>query len=108
MPAACVPGFGGPLGTPVCESCGAEDNVRAVTGIVEELLNVLLAGVSVTAAVGLGKKKRSSRIIKRIAISAAIILKRRRRRLLVGGRLPAPDPYEPAVPLCSLIFCHTF
>ena len=108
MPVACVPGFGVPLGTPVCESCGAEDNTRAVTEIIEEWLNNLLAGVSVMVAAGLGKKKRSTRTINRIAINAAMIPKRRRRRLLVGGRLPAPDPYEPAVPLCSLIFCHAF
>ncbi len=82
--------------------------MRAATGIIKELFNVLLAGVSVTVAAGLGKKKRSTRIIKRIAINAAIIPKRRRRRRLVGGRLPVPGPYEPAVPLCSLIFYHTF
>jgi hypothetical protein len=64
------------------------------------LLSVLLAGVSATVAVGLGKRKRSERRIKSIAINAARIPKRRRRGCCpVGGGLPVPGPYEPAVPL---------
>src|SRR5260370_31703612 len=102
MPFAGIPG----LVAPVCEPCCAEDNMRAATRIIKELFNVLLAGVSVTVAAGLGKK--SKRIIKRIAINAAMIPKRRRRRRLVGGRLPVPGPYEPAVSLCSLIFYNIF